>query len=122
MLDEQNSIITNIDTAFSMVRLAKEDTKGFHADNIIERALFLESSKSSFIQLADVCNFYINRYISMKNGVQPNEDKQNHFKEMWRKLQPLILPPPFDPYKETDLFYFFDDNKDALGKKEQPAP
>lgn len=122
MLDEQNSIIANIDTAFSMVRLAKDDTKNFHADNIIERALFLESVKSNFIQLADVCNFYINRYISMQNGLQPSEDKQDHFRLMWHKLKPLIVSPPFDPYKETDLFCFFDDNKEVLGKKEQPAP
>lgn len=122
MLDEQNSIIANIDTTFSMVRLAGENTKSFHANNIIERALFLESIKSNYIQLADVCNFYINRYISMKNGLQPSDDKKEHFKNMWDKLKPLIVPPPFDPYKETDLFCFFDDNKEVLGKKEQPAP
>lgn len=124
MLDEQNAIVSNIDTAFSMVRLAKTGgaAKGFHAHNIIERALFLESAKSNFIQLADVCNFYINRYISMENGIDPAPDKQQHFRKMWQKLKPLIVEPPFDPYQETKLFCFFEDNKEVLGKKEQPAP
>ncbi len=122
MLDEQNSVISNIDTAFLKVQSIDNRAKKFHAANIIERALFLESVKSNFIQLADVCNFYINRYISMSNGVQPSEDKERHFQAMWDKLQPLIIQPPFDPYKETDLFCFFNDNKEVLGKKEQPAP
>lgn len=122
MLDEQNSILANIDTAFERIRLGGDNKTSFHASNIIEQALFLASSKSNFIQLADVCNFYINRYISLDHGIQPSQDKREHFTKMWDKLKPQIVPPPFDPYKATDLIGFFDDNKEVLGKQGQPAP
>ncbi len=116
MLDEQKSIVSNIDNAFFQIQSSGKAVKLFHANNIIERALFLESSKSNFIQLADVCNFYINRYISMEYGIRPSEDKCVHFQSMWKKIEPLIVPPPFDPYKETGLFRFFNENREALGK------
>ena len=118
MLDEQNTMVGKIDTVLSMIRGTDVPATAisFHANDIIETALFLESFKSNFIQLADICNFYINRYISMSNGILPNRDKQEHFKKMFFKLKPLILAPPFDPFKETALFGFFDDNNEILGK------
>ena len=122
MLDEQNSILTNIDTVFSRIRLNGTE-ESFHAANIIERALFVESSKSNFIQLADVCNFHINRFLSLMQGVEPsNADKKTYFWAIWQKILPLLVESPFDPYSKTDLFVFFKDNKEIFGKKEQPAP
>jgi len=106
MLDEQKSIVSNIDNAFLRIQSSSKAVELFHANNIIERALFLESSKSNFIQLADVCNFYINRYISMAYGIRPSKDKCVHFQSVWKKLEPLIVSPPFDSYKETGLFQF----------------
>lgn len=116
MLDEQNAMVGKIDTVLSLLRGSTPDDSGFHAGEIIEKALFLESLKSNFIQLADICSFYINRYISMQNGVQPSPDKQKHFEKMFEKLLAMVLALPFDPFKETALFGFFDENNEILGK------
>ncbi len=116
ILDEQNTMVGKVDTVLSMIRGSNTVSAGFHVDNIIETALFLESFKSNFIQLADICNFYINRYISMLNGVEPNPDKKKHFEKMFIKLKTMILDQPFDPFQETSLFGFFDENNEVLGK------
>ena len=116
MLDEQNAMVGKVDTVLAMIRGTEASSPGFHADDIIETALFLESFKSNFIQLADICNFYINRYLSMLNGVEPSPDKQEHFEKMFLKLKAMVLAQPFDPFQETSLFGFFDENNEILKK------
>lgn len=65
---------------------------GCDTNNIIEKALFLESSSSNFIQLVDVCNFYINKYYSIcffdaiKNPI-----KKQHCIDMYNKIKPLLI-------------------------------
>lgn len=34
--------------------------------NIIEKTFYLNSQKNNFIQIADVCSFYINKYYCIK--------------------------------------------------------
>ena len=75
-LDEQNALVIKIEEMLERLRLVKSIDSEIRIKNIIERALFLESLKSNFIQLADICNFYINRYLSMKLGVVPSEVKK----------------------------------------------
>ena len=73
-LDEQKPLISNIDSILDKLKLINDfNFFDIKVTNIIERALFLDSSKSNFIQLADICNFYINRYRAIDYGcIQKN--------------------------------------------------
>lgn len=106
MLDEQNTMVHAVDTTMALLR-GDKPTGQYSAKNIIERALFLNSEKNNFIQIADVCNFYINRYISMQHGTKPTPDKAEHFTRMWDKLKVCFVQRPYDPYTVTD-FSFID--------------
>lgn len=88
LLDENNNIIDSLETLYSKLLL---DNFESDTNNIIENALFLESKKNNFIQLADICNFYINKYFSI-NWFSPlnNKDKNLHCLRMFEKLKPLI--------------------------------
>jgi non-ribosomal peptide synthetase component E (peptide arylation enzyme) len=77
----------------------------------------LESLKSNFIQLADICNFYINRYHSMKLGVVPVELKKRHIESMYEKIEPFIIKPISNPEELKEMLAFFVDNAELLGKK-----
>jgi hypothetical protein len=99
------------------LRLIESADSKIRIDRIIERALFLESAKSNFIQLADICNFYINRHLSIKVGVAPNEVKKQHIEKMYQKIEPLILNPIANPEELKEMLAFFEDNAELLGKK-----
>lgn len=88
LLDENNDIIESLDVLYSKLIL---DNFENDTSNIIENALFLESKKNNFIQLADLCNFYINKYHYIK-WFSPlnNHDKNMHCIKMYKKLKPLI--------------------------------
>lgn len=88
-LDENKNMINKLDDVYK--KLLIEDFEG-ETNNIIENALFLQSHKSNFIQIADVCNFYINKYISITtyNSVK-NKIKKEHCIKMYKKLEPLII-------------------------------
>lgn len=88
-LDENKNMIDKLDDIYKKLLL---DDFECDTNNIIENALFLQSHKSNFIQLSDVCNFYINKYqcITKYNLIQ-NPQKRAHCLAMYDKLQPLFL-------------------------------
>ena len=114
-LDEQKPLVANIDSILDKLKLI-DDFNFFDikVTNVIERALFLDSSKSKFIQLADLCNFYINRYISMDYECIPKEPKATHIINMYKKIEPLIFKPNINPSELKNMLIFFDDNKEIL--------
>lgn len=116
-LDEQQSICTRLDDTLNKLRLFSNGNDHLHMNHIIERAMFVESCKSNFVQMADFCNFYINRHNSFNHGITARPDKQEHIERIYGKIERLIMPPPFDPYKKTDAFRFFDDNRDLLSNR-----
>lgn len=88
LVDENNNIIDSLEKIYT--KLIGDNFEG-DTNNIIENVLFLESRKNNFIQLADVCNFYINKYYNIKwFGNLNNKDKNEHCLNMYKKLCPLI--------------------------------
>lgn len=88
LVDENNNITDSLEKVYD--RLIGDNFEG-DTNNIIENVLFLESKKNNFIQLADICNFYINKYYNIKwFGELNNADKNNHIIKMYKKLEPLI--------------------------------
>lgn len=60
----------------------KQDNK-----NIIESSLFLDSKKNNFIQIADICALYFNKYLCITEGYHNyNDIKVKHCLEMYNKL------------------------------------
>lgn len=88
LLDENNNIIDSLEVLYSKLLI---DNFENDTSNIIENALFLESRKNNFIQLADICNFYINKYCTIKwFSPLENKKKNDHCIKMYKKLKPLI--------------------------------
>lgn len=88
-LDENKNMIDKLDDVYK--KLLVDDFE-CETNNIIENALFLQSHKSNFIQIADICNFYINKYISITNfNCIKNIEKKEHCIKMYKKLEPLII-------------------------------
>lgn len=116
-LDEQSALVNRIENMLERLRLIEPADSKIRIDHVIEKALFLDSSKSNFIQLADICNFYINRYLSIKVGAVPAELKKNHIEKIYQKIEPLILKPIANPEGLREMLAFFDDNAELLGKK-----
>ena len=88
LVDENNNITDSLEKVYS-----KLIGDNFESDtnNIIENVLFLESKKNNFIQLADICNFYINKYYTIKLfGDLNNKEKNQHCLKMFKKMEPLI--------------------------------
>lgn len=109
-LDEQNTVYQKIDSVLDSFRLFTQGSKVMAADHIIERAMFVESRKSNFVQLADVCNFIVNRRNTMiYKKKKPDTEKDLFIFEMYNKIRPLILDEPFDPKVNTAELKFFDD-------------
>lgn len=54
---------------------------------IIERAMFLKSKDTNFIQIADIYSFYVNKYFSIKKNYKKySQVKENHCISMYEKL------------------------------------
>lgn len=115
-LDEQDQVYSKIDSVLDSFRVFTEGSSILKSEEIIERAMFLQSDKSNFVQIADVCNFIINRKHTMAlHHIKPEREKDKFIIRMYDKLRPLILDPPFNPKKHTDVFKFFDDNYRLMG-------
>lgn len=88
LVDENNNIMDSLEKVYS--KLIGDNFEG-DTNNIIENVLFLESKKNNFIQLADLCNFYINKYYTINwFGNLNNANKNSHCLKMFKKLKPLI--------------------------------
>lgn len=88
-LDEIREKVKDIDILYKKLQLTNFDCD---TNNIVEKALFLESSSSNFIQLVDICNFYINKYSSILfTGAVKNAIKKEHCIKMFRKIEPQIV-------------------------------
>ena len=88
-LNENKNMIDKLDGVYKKLLL-----NDFECDtnNIIENALFLQSHKSNFIQLSDICNFYINKYLSItRHNAIKNSLKKEHCLKMYKKLTPLFI-------------------------------
>ena len=60
--------------------------------NIIEKTFYLDSKKSNFIQIADICSFYINKYNCIKNNYSTMDNfKKQHCIDMYSKLSNTII-------------------------------
>lgn len=59
--------------------------------NIIEKTFYLNSRKNNFIQIADVCSFYINKNNCIKkNTYSMDEYKREHCVKMYEKLSKIM--------------------------------
>ena len=112
-LDEQNSACNWTDEVQDRVQLFPNQDL-LHVDRIIERAMYMDSCKNNFIQMADLCNFYINHYAAIKQGKVFSSVKMAHIEHMYSLIAPQIIDPPFDPHAQKDVFKFFDVNKELL--------
>ena len=55
--------------------------------NIIEKTFYLNSKKNNFIQIADICSFYINKYNCIKKNIHTMDSyKKEHCLRMYEKL------------------------------------
>ena len=56
-------------------------------NSIIEKALFLKSKDTNFIQIADILTFYVCQYLNISNGNKKcNDFKRNHCIENYKKI------------------------------------
>ena len=61
----------------------KKDNK-----NIIEKTFYLNSKKNNFIQIADICSFYINKFNCIMSKVSTMDTyKTNHCIKMYTKIK-----------------------------------
>lgn len=59
--------------------------------NIIEKTFYLNSEKNNFIQIADICSFYINKFnCIISNHSTMGEYKENHCIRMYKKIKNII--------------------------------
>ena len=59
--------------------------------NIIEKTFYLNSGKNNFIQIADICSFYINKFKCIKSNFSSmDEYKKNHCIKMYAKIKDII--------------------------------
>ena len=109
-LDEQDTVYSKIDNVLDSFRVFTKGSRVMTADSIIERAMFLDSKKSNFVQLADVCNFIVNRRNTMiAKKHTPESEKDVFIFRMYERIKPMILDEPFNPKVYTENFKFFDD-------------
>lgn len=58
--------------------------------NIIEKSFYLDSKKNNFIQIADICALYINKFICIReNYCRYNAIKEKHCVLMYEKIMTL---------------------------------
>lgn len=88
-LDEIRDKIKDVDILYDKLL-----SFNFECDtsNIIEKVVYLDSCKNNFIQMVDICNFYINKHycIEIFNTVA-NPIKKQHCIDMYNKIKPYII-------------------------------
>ena len=79
--DELKSMENSLEILYPKLRITNK--------NIIEKTFYLNSNKNNFVQIADVCSFYINKYNCIKNNFSTmSEFKQQHCIKYCRKKEP----------------------------------
>lgn len=59
--------------------------------NIIEKTFYLDSKENNFIQIADFCSFYINKYECIENSLSTmDEYKKEHCLKVFKKISKLF--------------------------------
>lgn len=80
--DELKKMETSLENLYPKL---KNDNK-----NIIEKSFYLNSKKNNFIQIADVCSFYINKYYCIMHKKSTMDSfKQQHCINMFNKLSKI---------------------------------
>lgn len=89
--DEINNISSNLELLYPKLAINHR--------NIIEKSLYLDSKKNNFIQIADICALYVNKYMCIKNNLcSYNEIKEEHCLKMYDKLLKLAkITEPHEP-------------------------
>ena len=73
--------------------------------NIIEKTFYLNSKKNNFIQIADICSFYINKYNCIEsNCSNMNSFKKQHCLNMYKKLSNSV----FGKHRDNVILENFD--------------
>lgn len=117
-LDEQTDVYGRIDRVVDQLKIFSESNAILHSERIIERSIFLSSEKSNFVQMADMCAYIICRRNTLfEKGGSNKPEKDEFIREMYKKIQPLIIEPPFNPHRSTEALKFFDDNYLLLAKE-----
>ena len=117
ILDEQKSLTDNI---FKILKVSQkcDDDDTIKIKNIIETSLFLDSCKSNFIQIADICNFYLNRHVTNLSLNKDSTTVQNtHCEKMYKKIESLFIE--YDPMEYPEILSFV--YKHFSVENEQPA-
>lgn len=59
--------------------------------NIIEKTFYLNSKKNNFIQIADICSFYINKYFCIASKLSTMDKiKKYHCFRMYTKITKIL--------------------------------
>ena len=59
--------------------------------NIIEKTFYLNSKKNNFIQIADICSFYINKYFCIASNLSTMDKyKKYHCFRMYTKIIKIL--------------------------------
>ena len=73
--------------------------------NIIEKTFYLDSKKNNFIQIADICSFYINKFHCLsRNLINMNPYKKQHCLQVYEKISTILgstgAPIKYDDYSD----------------------
>lgn len=73
--------------------------------NIIEKTFYLDSKKNNFIQIADLCSFYINKFYCLsRNLTNMDPFKKEHCLKMYEEISALIgkngVPIKYEDYSD----------------------
>ena len=86
--DEIQSVTQSLELLYP--KLKEDNTR------IIEKSLYLDSKKNNFIQMADVCALYLNKYKCVRLGYHKyNEIKEEHCIKMYHKIEKKIVSNTF---------------------------
>ena len=65
--------------------------------NIIEKTFYLNSKQNNFIQIADICSFYINKFNCIQNNYSTMDIfKKDHCINMYKKLSNSVINQSFN--------------------------
>ncbi len=88
-VDEVRDKVTDVNSMYEKLFFNNFEC---NTNNIIENVVFVQSQHNNFIQLADICAFYINKFFCIRfNKLIKNEKKRNHCLKMYMRLRPLML-------------------------------